>query len=203
MISVIVVAWNQEKYIHRCIRSILNQSLPRNEFETIVVNNGSTDKTSDILKSSQTFYSGLPFLKVIDLPENMGIGYGSNEGIKKALGQFVVRVDADDYINEKLLEIEYLFLRYNKNYDAVSCDYYTIDESEEILNRYDALQKPIACGIMYRKDRLIDIGLYNPECRLGEDKELRERFLKKYNIHNIELPLYRYRRHSGNSTILE
>ncbi len=195
-ISIILVALNEEKYIGRAIRSCLNQSFQKGDYEIIIVDNGSTDKTPQIL---ETFTSSLHFLKVIRLPQNMGIAYASNVGINESQGQFIVRVDADDYINEKLLEIEYMFLSMNKEYDAVSCDYLEVDDHENVLKRCDGEKEPIACGVMFRKDRLIDVGMYASEFKICEDKDLRLRFLKKFNIHRIELPLYRYRQHSQNS----
>jgi hypothetical protein len=53
---------------------------------------------------------------------------------------------------------------------------------------------------MFRTDHLIDVGLYDDEFLMHEDRDLRTRFLKKYSIYRIELPLYRYRRHDANMT---
>ena len=53
---------------------------------------------------------------------------------------------------------------------------------------------------MFRKERLLDIGLYDESFRIHEDKDLRIRFSEKFNIHHIELPLYRYRQHDSNLT---
>jgi hypothetical protein len=62
------------------------------------------------------------------------------------------------------------------------------------------MDEPIACGIMFRTDQLIDVGLYDESFLLHEDRDLRFRFLKKYDIHRVELPMYRYRRHDTNIT---
>ena len=191
-ISIIIVTYNEEKHISRAIRSCLDQSLPRNEYEIIVVNDGSTDKTKNILSTFQGFYAGLPFIKVITLGESMGIGYASNKGIEQALGQYVVRVDADDYVNNKMLEIGQLFLNMNKEFDAVACDYLIVNEYGETIERKSCETDPIACGIMFRKDKLIDAGLYDDSLRRGEDVDLRKRFMG--NIYHIPLPLYRYRK---------
>ena len=53
---------------------------------------------------------------------------------------------------------------------------------------------------MFRKHTLLEIGLYDEKFKLHEDKDLRIRFLKKYTIDHIKIPLYRYRRHSNNIT---
>ncbi len=197
-VSIIIAAYNAERFIGRALRSCLSQT--HKDYEIIVVEDGSTDSTPLILSSLTSGFSK-PQIRIKKLDKNMGIGYASNEGVKMSLGQFVVRVDADDYINEDLLLVESLFLSSNKEMDAVSCDYYMVDERENILSREDAEQNPIACGIMFRKDLLIDAGMYNNDLRYYEDIDLRKRFLSGYNIFNIKLPLYRYRRHGGNNTL--
>lgn len=201
-ISIIISVFNGERFIGRALRSCFDQTFPRTDFEIIVVNDGSTDHTLEAIKPFENFYSGLPpFLKVITLEENMGIGYACNEGIKNSLGQYVVRLDSDDYIHEKLLEIEFMYLGMNKDFDSVVCDYYEVDANGTILERGNADKRWIPGGTMFRKDCLIDIGLYDPDFRLLEDEELRYRFKKKYNIHRIPLPLYRYCKHTTNSTL--
>ena len=55
--------------------------------------------------------------------------------------------------------------------------------------------KPIACGIMYSRDMLNELGGYNPNSRLYEDEDLRSRVIKKYEIVRLPIPLYRYRLH--------
>ena len=62
------------------------------------------------------------------------------------------------------------------------------------------MKDPIGCGIMFRKKQLIDIGLYDIEFKIHEERDLRKRFEKKYQINKIDIPLYRYRRHQANIT---
>ena len=76
--------------------------------------------------------------------------------------------------------------------DAVACDYLIINDREEVLARKN-FEEPIACGIMFHTGQLIDIGLYD-ELSAARRGDLRSA-LQKYNIHRLELPLYRYRRH--------
>jgi dienelactone hydrolase len=64
----------------------------------------------------------------------------------------------------------------------------------------ESSKKPIACGIMFRKDLLFDIGLYDEKFRAREEEDLRKRFEKKHSIYHIPLPLYRYRMHDSNLT---
>ena len=193
-VSIIVAAHNEEKYIGRCIRSLLNQSLPRKDYEVIVVNDGSTDRTRYALELFGEEIS------VHENSESKGLPTALNHGIASAKGQFVVRLDGDDYVHSDYLYMLQLFLRMNSHMDAVACDYFEVDDQENILSRKSCMEEPLGCGIMFRVEQLIDIGLYDPEFRVHEDKDLRTRFLKKYKIHRLELPLYRYRRHAGNMT---
>lgn len=193
-ISLIISVFNGEKHISRAIRSCMDQSMQKGDYEIIVVNDGSTDKTSYILDSFKDW------IKVINFKKNMGLPYACNAGIKKSLSKFIMRVDSDDYIHRDLLNLTYLFLSMNNDMDAVATDYHIVDDHENINKRISAEKKPIACGVLFRKDYLVDIGLYDEDFLLGEDEDLRIRYLEKYNIYYIPLPLYRYRIHDNNST---
>lgn len=193
-ITVVIAVFNDEKHIERAIRSCLTQTLPMVDYEIIVVDDGSTDSTPDILETYKIIG-----VRVITLKENVGVGSACNEGIKAARGRFVVRVDSDDYINEHLLEVQRLYLTLNKDMPAVACDYYLVDEEETIVGRKNPIELPIACGVMFRKDKLLDVGLYK-DLRLWEERELFSRFVEKYGIYRIALPLYRYFQRSGSLT---
>ena len=194
LISVIVPVHNQEKYIGRCLRSLLNQNV-NNEYEIIIINDGSTDKTSYALN----LFSGYN-IKVINNKDNIGLPSSLNIGIKNSKGKFIVRVDSDDYVNENYLLFLSEFLIQNKSTDAVACDYLLVDENEKILKECLSKNEPIGCGIMFKKKNLIDIGLYDSNMKLHEDKDLLYRFKKKFKINYLNIPLYRYRKHETNIT---
>ncbi len=193
-VSVIITCHNYARYLSRAIRSAVNQSFDRKDYEIIVVNDGSTDETKKVMSS----FSG--FIKPINLKSNLGLAAARNEGLKKAIGRYVINLDADDYIDENLLLIESIFLNFNASWDAVSCDYYLVDEDENHIKRVSGEKKPIACGVMFRTDRLFEIGLYDENFKMREEEDLRIRFGKSHIIKNIELPLYRYRKHENNMT---
>ena len=193
-VSIIVATYNCERYIGRAVRSLIEQSFAKQDYEIIVVDDGSTDNTAQVLDSFGDW------IRVISLGEHKGLPYACNEGIRKTLSRFVVRVDADDYVHEDFLRVEYLYLSLNESLDAVACDYYLVDERGKVIDRKNADTDPIACGIMFRKDNLVAIGLYDEKFLMLEDADLRIRYLQKYNIYRIELPLYRYRMHESNLT---
>jgi len=194
LISVIIPAYNQQKFIERCIRSILNQTIARDKYDIIIIDDGSVDKTLKIIRKYKDDIS------ILSNEKNEGLPYSLNKAIKESNAQYVVRLDSDDYVNENFLQFLSVYLNTNKNVDAVSCDYTLVDNKEEIIERKSANIDPIACGIMFRRENLIDIGLYDEKFLLLEEEELRIRFLEKYKIKNIDIPLYRYRRHESNIT---
>ena len=194
LVSVIVAAHNEERFIGRCLLSLVAQQFPRDKYDVIVVDDGSTDKTETIL---DTFADEV---KVLRNQENLGLPASLNKAITSTRSKFVVRVDADDYVNAAFLEVLYLFLAENPQFDAAACDYLLVDDREEVIGRRDAMKEPIACGIMFRTEQLIDIGLYDETFLRHEDRDLRVRFLDRYSIHHVPLPLYRYRRHEENIT---
>lgn len=193
-VSVIITCHNYGRYLSRAIRSAINQTFSKNDYEIIVVDDASTDETPKVVSS----FSG--FVKSVRLKENLGLAAARNEGIKRALGRYVVNLDADDYMDDNLIMIESLFLNFNAQWDAVSCDYYLVDENEDHIDRISGKDTPIACGMMFRTDRLFEIGLYDENFKMREEEDLRIRFAKNHIIKNIELPLYRYRKHDNNMT---
>tara|TARA_B100001769_G_C21985563_1_gene529771 strand:+ start:341 stop:940 length:600 start_codon:yes stop_codon:yes gene_type:complete len=193
-ISIIVPVYNREKYVGRCLRSLLSQSMGRENYEIIVVDDGSTDSTMKILKAFEDE------IKILKNDKNIGLPASLNLGIKNAKGKYIVRVDSDDYVNVEFLKILYLFIHLNENIDASACDYYLVNDDEKVIKKVNCDQNPIGCGIMFEAQHLISIGLYNENFLLNEEKELRERFVKKYKITRIPLPLYRYRQHDNNMT---
>lgn len=194
MVSIIITAYNYDRYIERAIRSCLDQSIAKSQYEIIVVNDCSTDNTRQIIDNYKDD------VRIFNLEKNCGLSAARNFGAKKALGQFIVFLDADDYIQRDLLLIQKTFLAENNSLDAVSTDYYLVDERGNHLEHVNADRKPIACGIMFRKDLLFDVGLYDESFHAREEEDLRIRFQKKHAIYNIILPLYRYRMHDNNLT---
>ena len=193
-ISIIIPAYNAEKYIERTLRSCLSQSFADDNYEIIVIDDGSSDSTSRIC----SYYK--EDIRYIQLDQNKGLPSAINIGIHNARSRYIVRVDADDYVHEDLLKVLYLFLSLNTSMHAVACDYFIVDETETVIERMNCAQHPIGCGIMFRKDSLIEIGLYDESFLMAEEVELRQRFEQNWQIHHVQVPLYRYLKHSANMT---
>ena len=107
-VSVIVPIYNSEKYLKKCIDSILNQSLK--EIEVILVNDGSTDGGMRIMEE---YSKNDPRVVILNL-KNGGPGKARNEGIKIAKGEYLSFVDSDDYIEMEFLERLYETAVHNK-----------------------------------------------------------------------------------------
>jgi glycosyltransferase involved in cell wall biosynthesis len=193
-VSIVITCYNRERFISRAIRSAISQRFPREQFEVIVVDDGSSDNSQKIIRDF-----GDEIIPIF-LKNNRGLPAARNRGIKKAKGRFVVHLDSDDYFHDELLHIEYLHLALNQDWGAVACDYLEVDANEAHMRRGDAREEPIACGIMFRKENLINIGLYDERMLLCEDEELKRRYEAEYKIGYVHLPLYRYTRHEHNIT---
>jgi glycosyltransferase involved in cell wall biosynthesis len=162
----------------------------------VVVDDGSTDSTLEILNN----FSYSEKLRIISNRENRGIGYTANTGIKLARGRLVVRVDADDYVSEYFLQTLFLAIHGQDQFKAVTCDYGLVSEDGHNLQARKFSEFPIACGILFEKEALIAVGIYNDNLRVFEEEELMLRFSQKFRILNIPINLYRYRMHADNTS---
>ena len=122
LVSIIIASYNHEKYIGRCIRSLLNQDINSNAYEIIVVNDGSSDNTKKILSNYKED------ITLIENEKNIGLPASLNMAIKKVRSTYIVRVDSDDYVKASFINILSMLLTSNPEMDAVSCDYYEVNE---------------------------------------------------------------------------
>ena len=192
--SIIITCYNREKLISRCIRSALHQkNINRYEYEIIVVDDFSADRS---LEKIDEFYS---LIRIIKNKKNYGLAFSRNVGLKKAKGKYVVMLDSDDFLAENFLFISGLFLESN-TWDAAATDYFKVSLKGEKIKKESAKKNPIACGILFRKKCLESIKFYNQKLRLHEEVDLMKRFLKKFKLGFINLPLYRYTKHRKSLT---
>ena len=98
-ISIIVPAYNAEKYIEKCIESLIHQT--KEELEFIIVNDGSTDHTEEIVKKYKD--KRIKYFK----NKNQGIGKTRNFGIEKAKSNYIMFLDSDDYLEKRACEVMY------------------------------------------------------------------------------------------------
>lgn len=119
-VSIITPVYNSEKYLKDTIESVLNQTYTN--FELILINDKSKDASIDICKSYKD-----DRIKIIDLPENVGVCMARNIGIKSASGRYIAFLDSDDVWDSKKLEKQISFMK--KINAGISCtEYERVDE---------------------------------------------------------------------------
>lgn len=120
-ISIIVPIYNAEKYINKCIDSILNQT--KKELEIILINDGSTDNTEKLIKSYKD--KRIKYFK----NTNHGIGYTRNFGISKSTGKYITFLDSDDYMAKDELKLLYEKCL-EDDLDISICDFYRVYDND-------------------------------------------------------------------------
>ena len=110
MISIIVPVYNVEKYLNRCIDSILKQIYI--DFEIILVNDGSTDSSGIIC---EYYHEQYPQIITVIHQNNQGLSQARNTGLEQAKGEYITFIDSDDFISPNYL---YVLLKNMKMYDA-------------------------------------------------------------------------------------
>lgn len=202
LVTVIVPAYNHEKYVLECLESINNQTY--RDFQWIVVDDCSKDKTPEILKKNQKKYG----YELILHDKNMGLSGTLTETIRDyAKGEYLVMCASDDMFLPNKIEAQLKFLQENPKY--VMCYSRSIsmnEKSEEYPNRNtfagyksgyifeDILCRKynIGINIMYRTKVFGEVGYYEPNV-LAEDYYLYCKIARKYEIGFLDQYLYKYR----------
>lgn len=127
-VSIIVPVYNTEKYLRRCLDSLVNQTIE--DIEIIVINDCSPDNSKEILKEYEKKYKDK--IKVFHNKTNKGIGYNRNYAIKKATGEYIGFVDSDDWVNETMYDKLYKKAK-EDSLDLVLCNFHKMLEKENDL----------------------------------------------------------------------
>jgi len=93
-LSIIIPAYKVERFIEKCIRSLEAQDIPKTDYEIIVTNDGSPDKSSEIVRKLQAEFSNLILID----QENQGVSMARNNAIAMAKGKYILPIDPDDYV---------------------------------------------------------------------------------------------------------
>lgn len=179
LISIIIPIYNAEKYLEKCISSILNQTY--SNLEIILINDGSKDRSLDMCKE---YAKNDKRIIVID-KENEGVSIARNEGIEIANGDWISFIDADDWINMDMFE-KLIYIGNGEIFDVIMCNCYINKENDEIINsslsNYDLcyckkeiniLQQKFLCkGINEYKPYVWGIG--TPWCKLYKSSLIKE-----------------------------
>lgn len=215
-LSIVVPVYNGEHYLRKCLDSILSQTLE--DFELICVNDGSSDKTLEIM---QSFSQRDCRVRVIS-QDNKGLGATRNVGISYATGEYIGFVDGDDFIAPDMYELLYAKAK-EEDADIVITNvdlYYTRSgitkpfrdnlwyQKMDDMGSFSAVEYPRVMqyiGVwdrIYRRDFIEEYHLRNPENRIYEDVLFTVQanvFAKRISV--VNLPLYNYRKETGISIV--
>lgn len=207
-ISVIVPAYNSESTIERCLKSLIKQTY--NNMEIIVINDGSTDKTDEIIR--RIVAENFDKIKYISR-ENKGIGFTRNEGLKNATGDLIGFTDSDDFVEPDMFEKMFLKMT-ESNADIVICNYnvcnlnsknkvdiklpniVSFDDYPQIINKIDFAP----WNKLYKKELFNDV--FFPENLKYEDlNTIIKVFSKSKKIVKLNDYLYNYLINSNGETV--
>jgi len=202
LVSVYITNHNYEKYIKEAIDSVLRQKM--RDFELIVIDDGSTDDSRSIIER----YRHHPKVTII-YQENKGLNVSNNIALQVARGKYIMRLDADDYLDENSLLVMSNKLEFDSTLALVFPDYYLMDENGSVFaherrhnfSEISLLDQPAhgACT-MIRKDVLLELGGYSENFKCQDGYDLWIKCIQKHKVANINLPLFYYRQHGKNLT---
>jgi len=200
-LSVIVPVYNVEKYLEKCLDSLVNQTLK--DIEIIVVNDGTKDNSQKIIDKYAKKYKNIKsFIK-----ENGGLSDARNYGMERANGEYIAFLDSDDYVALDMYEKMYNKAK-NDLSDIVVCDCYKVFEDKTVnlasklnysneLDREYVITYPMACTRIYKRE-LFDDNYKFTKGIYYEDLCLTPTFVvKTQKISYINEPLYYYLQHDN------
>ena len=214
-ISVIIPVYNTEKYLKKCLNSVMDQTIYK-ELEIIIINDGSTDSSNNIIDK----FNNLNIMKITK--QNEGLSATRNIGIQHSSGEYIYFLDSDDWIESDYLELLYRNAEKYKT-DILFSNYYFSYDNKKLLNKIDKniYELPVISGLEFLKKSLeyhsynsgVCVCLYNKKfliknnlkfeekLRYSEEQEFTPRALicaKKVKC--IDISKYYYRQHSMSMT---
>jgi glycosyltransferase involved in cell wall biosynthesis len=213
-ISVLMPVWNgatgqKEEWLCIAIRSILDQTFE--DFEFVIVNDGSTDDTHKVLKK---YADEDDRIRIFDMPKNQGIVAALNHGLRQCRGKYIARQDSDDISTVTRLEIEKKFLDDRPETAMCGTGMYVINEEGKLIMEIndrpcnpEVIRESLktCCvfvhgSVMFRREVMEKLGGYSGEARFqhAEDFEMWVRMAKDHRLENIPgKTLYFHRNHGS------
>ena len=182
------------RFLPAALDSLLAQTLPREKFEIIVVDDGSTDSTAEVLSR----YARK--VMVLSQPNRCGLVPSVNRALRRARGRYFIRVDADDQVAPDILQLGQRLLSANPDAAAVVSDHVEVRHGKRTRKKVDPgnLYTLIACGTMFPTRLLKEIGAYRQV--YWEEYDLYLRLRERGELLYLPLPLYFYRKHAASMT---
>jgi glycosyltransferase involved in cell wall biosynthesis len=200
-ISIIMSVYNGEKYLHEAVDSILNQTFE--DFEFIINDDGSTDRTANILDEFTDH-------RIIRLKnkKNIGLAASLNKEIAMACGEYLARMDADDIALPDRFSKQIAYLQDHPSVGVLGSHMLITNQTGETTDSYQVpcsngmivwkliFGNPIAHpSVMFRREIIVASGGYDAELPASQDKDLWVRLIDKTKFANLNESLVKYRRH--------
>lgn len=197
-VSVILPAFNAEKHLGEAVDSILSQTFT--DFELIVVDDGSTDRTLEIVRGNSDYR-----VTVISNSENLGLAKSLNVGISKARGRYIARQDADDISLPERLQKQFDYMEKHPKIAVLGTGRLTLSDDGKIRAYRPPMESPtfedmlkssriIGASVMMRKELIDEVGGYDDFFRQADDYDLWLRVMKKHPVASLREGLYVVRR---------
>jgi len=202
LVTVYLVNHNYGQYLEKAISSVLNQTFEH--YELIIIDDGSIDNSREVINAFVEHEKIIPIYQ-----HNKGLSVTNNIALRAARGKYIMRLDADDYLDVNALMVLTDVLERNQDVCMVFPDYFIVNQAGcviDIVHRHDfddvtLLDKPAhgACTLV-RKDCLLELGGYDEAFKCQDGYDIWLRFIKRYHVTNVNLPLFYYRKHASNLT---
>ena len=202
LITVYVVNHNYGRFLSKAMDSLLSQTY--DNIEILLIDDGSTDGSSQLVEGYDKYENVFPVLQ-----SNKGLVVTNNIALRLARGEYIMRLDADDFLDPNAISVLAAKLDRNPDVGLVFPDYYEVDADGEVTNlirrhdfeKVELLDQPAhgACTLIRRK-LLTEIGGYDEQFKCHDGVDLWFKLLGKYKVKNINLPLFFYRQHGKSLT---
>ena len=195
-LSFIIPMYNAEKYIGNCLDSILNSDLPQDQYEVLVIDDGSEDKGTEIALNYVDKYCNISYL----VQENQGQSTARNNGIKQSQGEYIWCVDSDDKLDSKQLQRVFGILNDNENLDILGVQLQRVTEEggilgkecsqptvthNQVLSGRDAIIKGYnpssICALIVKRELILDNNIFFVKGITHQDVELTYRLMPRAN----------------------
>ena len=202
-VSVLMPVYNGARYLRASIESVLGQTFT--DFEFLIVDDGSTDRTQDIIRGYED-----PRIRLVNNDQNTGLAKSLNRGLRLARGGLIARHDADDVSMPFRLETQHRFLVAHPEIALLGAQASLIDQNGHTI--FDHTSMPLDSlsirwqlmfgnpilhpSVMFRRSVVLqDLGGYDEQYQLSEDYDLWSRLAQQYEVANLPDVLIAYRRH--------
>lgn len=209
MISVVIPTHNRSGLLKRAVESALNQTYK--DIEVIVVSDGSTDDTQEVMQSYQKNYSNIKFISIFP---GKGANNARNEGIKASEGDYIAFLDDDDeWVSSKLeaqmevfksdSSIGMVYTGINVIYVKENLTYYSLSGKGGDLSKDILLKNVVGAtpSVMIKKDVLNESGYFDVDMPAKQDYDLWIRVCQLTNVGYVDQPLVNYYNYSGEKQI--